>query len=46
MSVLQALALCSFLDNNRQRVNLQDKKVLELGGGTGLVAVVAALLGV
>ncbi|XP_075876308.1 uncharacterized protein mettl21ca isoform X2 [Nelusetta ayraudi] len=40
-----ALALCSFLDNNRQRVNLQDKKVLELGGGTGLVAVVAALLG-
>lgn len=44
-SVLQALALCSFLDNNRQRVNLQGKKVLELGAGTGLVTIVASLLG-
>ncbi|XP_076592862.1 uncharacterized protein mettl21ca [Chaetodon auriga] len=40
-----ALALCSFLDNNRQRVNLQGKEVLELGAGTGLVSVVASLLG-
>lgn len=46
VSVLQALALCSFLDSNRQRVNLQDKKVLELGAGTGLVSIVASLLGV
>lgn len=46
VSVLQALALCSFLDSNRQRINLQGKKVLELGAGTGLVSIVASLLGV
>ncbi|KAM7405985.1 hypothetical protein PAMP_000392 [Pampus punctatissimus] len=40
-----ALALCSFLDNNRQRVKLQGKEVLELGAGTGLVTIVASLLG-
>ncbi|KAM4630485.1 uncharacterized protein mettl21ca [Polymixia lowei] len=40
-----ALALCSFLDTNRQRVNLLGKEVLELGAGTGLVAIVATLLG-
>ncbi|XP_068435845.1 uncharacterized protein [Clinocottus analis] len=40
-----ALALCSFLDNNRKRVNLQEKEVLELGAGTGLVTIVASLLG-
>ncbi|TKS70291.1 Protein-lysine methyltransferase METTL21C [Collichthys lucidus] len=40
-----ALALCSFLDNNRQRVNLQGKEVLELGAGLGLVTIVASLLG-
>ncbi|XP_034536191.1 uncharacterized protein LOC117810453 [Notolabrus celidotus] len=40
-----ALALCSFLDNNRERVNLQGKEVLELGAGTGLVSIVASLLG-
>ncbi|XP_044056301.1 uncharacterized protein LOC122878043 [Siniperca chuatsi] len=40
-----ALALCSFLDDNRERVNLQGKKVLELGAGTGLVTIVASLLG-
>uniref|UniRef100_UPI003AAD9C5F uncharacterized protein n=1 Tax=Centroberyx gerrardi TaxID=166262 RepID=UPI003AAD9C5F len=40
-----ALALCSFLDTNREKVNLQGKQVLELGAGTGLVAVVASLLG-
>ncbi|KAM3877073.1 uncharacterized protein mettl21ca [Diretmus argenteus] len=40
-----ALALCSFLDTNRQRVDLQGKEVLELGAGTGLVAIVASLLG-
>ncbi|XP_039988713.1 uncharacterized protein LOC120793088 [Xiphias gladius] len=40
-----AVALCSFLDNNRERVNLQGKQVLELGAGTGLVAIVASLLG-
>nr|XP_019935585.1 PREDICTED: protein-lysine methyltransferase METTL21C-like [Paralichthys olivaceus] len=40
-----ALALCSFLDNNRVEVNLQGKGVLELGAGTGLVSIVATLLG-
>uniref|UniRef100_H3CVN3 Methyltransferase 21C, AARS1 lysine n=1 Tax=Tetraodon nigroviridis TaxID=99883 RepID=H3CVN3_TETNG len=40
-----ALALCSFLDNNRHQVDLQGKEVLELGAGTGLVAIVASLLG-
>ncbi|KAM7424321.1 hypothetical protein PAMA_000591 [Pampus argenteus] len=40
-----ALALCSFLDNNRQMVKLQGKEVLELGAGTGLVTIVASLLG-
>ncbi|XP_029317091.1 uncharacterized protein mettl21ca [Cottoperca gobio] len=40
-----ALALCSYLDNNRQMVNLQGKEVLELGSGTGLVTIVASLLG-
>uniref|UniRef100_A0A3Q3QZ28 Uncharacterized protein n=1 Tax=Monopterus albus TaxID=43700 RepID=A0A3Q3QZ28_MONAL len=40
-----ALALCFFLDNNRETMNLQGKTVLELGAGTGLVAIVASLLG-
>ncbi|KAM8893446.1 uncharacterized protein mettl21ca [Spinachia spinachia] len=40
-----ALALCSFLDNNRSKVNMQEKEVLELGAGTGLVTIVASLLG-
>lgn len=46
MLVVQALALCSFLDNNRHLVDLQGKEVLELGAGTGLVSIVASLLGV
>ncbi|XP_062286938.1 LOW QUALITY PROTEIN: protein-lysine methyltransferase METTL21C-like [Scomber scombrus] len=40
-----ALPLCFFLDDNRQRVKLQEKEVLELGAGTGLVTIVASLLG-
>ncbi|CAK6965903.1 protein-lysine methyltransferase METTL21C-like [Scomber scombrus] len=44
LSVLQALPLCFFLDDNRQRVKLQEKEVLELGAGTGLVTIVASLL--
>eukprot|EP00066_Takifugu_rubripes_P019247 XP_011608513.1 PREDICTED: uncharacterized protein LOC101077420 [Takifugu rubripes] len=40
-----ALALCSFLDNNRQMVDVRGKEVLELGAGTGLVTIVASLLG-
>ncbi|XP_066510417.1 uncharacterized protein [Hoplias malabaricus] len=40
-----ALALCEYLDMNRETVNLLDKAVLELGAGTGLVSIVASLLG-
>ncbi|XP_053332739.1 protein-lysine methyltransferase METTL21C-like [Clarias gariepinus] len=39
------LALCQYLDSNRRTINLQDKAVLELGAGTGLVSIVASLLG-
>ncbi|XP_059926532.1 protein-lysine methyltransferase METTL21C-like isoform X3 [Gadus macrocephalus] len=40
-----ALALCSYLDSNRLETELLGKRVLELGAGTGLVAIVASLLG-
>ncbi|KAM6943572.1 uncharacterized protein mettl21ca [Xenentodon cancila] len=40
-----ALDLCSFLENNRHAIDLQGKEVLELGAGTGLVSIVASLLG-
>ncbi|XP_028292572.1 protein-lysine methyltransferase METTL21C-like isoform X2 [Gouania willdenowi] len=40
-----AIALCQFLENNQQEVNLKDKAVLEIGAGTGLLSVVASLLG-
>lgn len=45
MICLQALALCSFLENNKHAVNLEGKTILELGAGTGLVSIVATLLG-
>ncbi|XP_035629491.1 protein-lysine methyltransferase METTL21C-like isoform X1 [Oncorhynchus keta] len=40
-----AVALSQFLANNRQQVNLLDKAVLEIGAGTGLLSIVASLLG-
>ncbi|XP_051938284.1 protein-lysine methyltransferase METTL21C-like isoform X1 [Hippocampus zosterae] len=40
-----ALALCHYLENNQQQVNLMDKAVLEIGAGTGLLSVVVCLLG-
>uniref|UniRef100_A0A3P9I1D1 Uncharacterized protein n=1 Tax=Oryzias latipes TaxID=8090 RepID=A0A3P9I1D1_ORYLA len=40
-----ALALCSFLESNKHAVNLEGKTILELGAGTGLVSIVATLLG-
>ncbi|XP_024858292.1 protein-lysine methyltransferase METTL21C isoform X2 [Kryptolebias marmoratus] len=40
-----ALDLCHYLDTHRDRWNLVDKAVLEVGAGTGLVSIVAALLG-
>lgn len=42
---MQALALCHYLENNQQQVNLMDKAVLEIGAGTGLLSVVVSLLG-
>ncbi|XP_074515025.1 S-adenosylmethionine-dependent methyltransferase domain-containing protein [Sebastes fasciatus] len=40
-----AIALSQFLENNQQQVNLKDKAVLEIGAGTGLLSIVASLLG-
>ncbi|XP_035807232.1 protein-lysine methyltransferase METTL21C [Amphiprion ocellaris] len=40
-----ASALCHYLDTHRQQPSLVDKTVLEIGAGTGLVSVVASLLG-
>ncbi|XP_030643422.1 S-adenosylmethionine-dependent methyltransferase domain-containing protein [Chanos chanos] len=40
-----AVALCQYLENNQERFDLRDKAVLELGAGTGLVSIVASLLG-
>ncbi|XP_036966821.1 S-adenosylmethionine-dependent methyltransferase domain-containing protein [Acanthopagrus latus] len=40
-----AIALCQFLENNQQQVSLMDKAVLEIGAGTGLLSIVASLLG-
>ncbi|XP_056134720.1 methyltransferase like 21e [Lampris incognitus] len=40
-----ALVLCHFLDTNRDKYNLTNKNVIELGAGTGLVTIVSSLLG-
>ncbi|XP_068124111.1 protein-lysine methyltransferase METTL21C [Hyperolius riggenbachi] len=40
-----AKALCSFLEDNQDTFNLRNKKVLEIGSGTGLVSIVACILG-
>ncbi|XP_059896262.1 protein-lysine methyltransferase METTL21C-like [Gadus macrocephalus] len=40
-----AVALCQFLENNQQQASLVDKAVLEIGAGTGLLSIVASLLG-
>uniref|UniRef100_UPI00398E6FE2 protein-lysine methyltransferase METTL21C-like n=1 Tax=Pristiophorus japonicus TaxID=55135 RepID=UPI00398E6FE2 len=40
-----AVELCHFLENNWKEFNLDDKNVIELGAGTGLVSIVASLLG-
>ena len=37
--------MCQFLENDNQQVNLMDKAVLEIGAGTGLLSIVASLLG-
>ncbi|XP_040123373.1 protein-lysine methyltransferase METTL21E isoform X4 [Oryx dammah] len=40
-----ALVLCYFLETNVKQYNLVDKNVIEIGAGTGLVSIVASLLG-
>ncbi|XP_066542010.1 S-adenosylmethionine-dependent methyltransferase domain-containing protein [Hoplias malabaricus] len=40
-----AVALCSYLEQNQEQFNMLDKAVLELGAGTGLVSIVASLMG-
>ncbi|XP_075446872.1 protein-lysine methyltransferase METTL21C isoform X1 [Ascaphus truei] len=40
-----AKALCQFLEENQEEFNMTDKKVLEIGSGTGLVSIVACILG-
>ncbi|XP_028929571.1 putative methyltransferase-like protein 21E pseudogene [Ornithorhynchus anatinus] len=40
-----ALVLCHFLETNVRQLDLVDKNVIEIGAGTGLVSIVASLLG-
>ncbi|XP_005601391.1 protein-lysine methyltransferase METTL21E isoform X1 [Equus przewalskii] len=40
-----ALVLCYFLEMNVKQYNMVDKNVIEIGAGTGLVSIVASLLG-
>ncbi|XP_039111647.1 putative methyltransferase-like protein 21E pseudogene [Hyaena hyaena] len=40
-----ALVLCYFLETNVKHYNMVDKNVIEIGAGTGLVSIVASLLG-
>ncbi|XP_054999618.1 putative methyltransferase-like protein 21E [Sorex araneus] len=40
-----ALVLCHFLETNAKQYDLADKHVIEIGAGTGLVSIVASLLG-
>uniref|UniRef100_A0A8C9VCP7 Potassium-transporting ATPase subunit beta n=1 Tax=Scleropages formosus TaxID=113540 RepID=A0A8C9VCP7_SCLFO len=39
-----ALVLCHFLDTHREEYSMEDKSIIELGAGTGLVSIVTALL--
>ncbi|XP_072267837.1 protein-lysine methyltransferase METTL21E-like [Pyxicephalus adspersus] len=40
-----ALVLCYFLENHGKQLGLEDKHIIEIGSGTGLVSIVASLLG-
>ncbi|KAM4795965.1 protein-lysine methyltransferase METTL21E-like [Rhinophrynus dorsalis] len=40
-----ALVLCYFLETHGKQMHIEDKHVIEIGAGTGLVSVVACLLG-
>lgn len=43
MCIRQAVVLCMYLELGK--VDLKGKEVIELGAGTGLVGIVAALMG-
>lgn len=45
MDVFQATALCQYLEEHTEELNLQDAKILEIGAGPGLVSIVASILG-
>ncbi|XP_066092107.1 protein-lysine methyltransferase METTL21C [Saccopteryx bilineata] len=40
-----ATALCQYLEEHTEELNLQDAKILEIGAGPGLVSIVASILG-
>ncbi|KAM5180634.1 protein-lysine methyltransferase METTL21E-like [Mantella aurantiaca] len=40
-----ALVLCYFLEKQGKQLGLEDKRIIEIGSGTGLVSIVASLLG-
>ncbi|XP_041587244.1 protein-lysine methyltransferase METTL21C [Vulpes lagopus] len=40
-----AVALCQYLEEHTEELNLQDAKILEIGAGPGLVSIVASILG-
>ncbi|XP_069828461.1 protein-lysine methyltransferase METTL21E-like [Dendropsophus ebraccatus] len=40
-----ALVLCYFLEKHGKQLGVEDKNIIEIGSGTGLVAIVACLLG-
>ncbi|KAG9271115.1 protein-lysine methyltransferase METTL21E-like isoform X1 [Astyanax mexicanus] len=40
-----AVALCNYLEKDREQFNMLDKAVLEIGAGTGLLSIVASLMG-
>ncbi|XP_040277920.1 protein-lysine methyltransferase METTL21E-like isoform X1 [Bufo bufo] len=40
-----ALVLCYFLEKHGKQLCIEDKNIIEIGSGTGLVAIVACLLG-
>lgn len=45
VNVFQATALCQYLEDHTEELNLQDAKILEIGAGAGLVSIVSSLLG-
>ena len=45
VNVFQATALCQYLEDHTEELNLQDAKILEIGAGAVLVSIVSSLLG-